>query len=318
MELILQRGLPHQQKAVDAISTALDGVQITSPVQFYENPHISLSDSRLSANIREIQKSIPAEYRSSMPIGDCLNIDIKMETGTGKTYVYTHTIYELHKRYGFNKFIIAVPSLAIKAGTAQFLRDEYIKRHFSDVCGYGTEIEIGVLEAPKKKKKGRSYFPSVVSDFVKGSCQNTKKIYILLVNMQLLTGAKLLTRDDYDYGVEGFYRPLDAIQATRPIVIIDEPHRFSRGQKAFKVIADEIKPQCIIRFGATFPETTSGRGKNKITVKDYQNLLYDLNACESFNQNLIKGVTKEHFEPVSKREEKVKITSITSKDSVTF
>ena len=55
MELILQRGLPHQQKAVDAISTALDGVQITSPVQFYENPHISLSDSRLSANIREIQ-----------------------------------------------------------------------------------------------------------------------------------------------------------------------------------------------------------------------------------------------------------------------
>ena len=102
------------------------------------------------------------------------------------------------------------------------------------------------------------------------------------------------------------------------VFIIDEPHRFSRDQKAFKVIVDEIKPQCIIRFGATFPETTSGRGKNKITVKDYQNLLYDLNACEAFNQNLIKGVTKEHFEPVSKREEKVKITSITTKDSVTF
>ena len=200
------------------------------------------------------------------------------------------------------------------------MRDEYVKRHFSDVCGYGTEIEVGVLEAPKNKKKGRSYFPSVVSDFVKGSCQNTKKIYVLLVNMQLLVVRSngMLSRDDYDYGVEGFYRPLDAIRATNPVVIIDEPHRFSRDQKAFKVIVDEIKPQCIIRFGATFPETTSGRGKNKITVKDYQNLLYDLNACESFNQNLIKGVTKEHFEPVSKREEKVKITSITSKDSVTF
>jgi type III restriction enzyme len=142
MELILQRGLPHQQKAVDAISAALNGVQITSPVQFYENPSISLSDPKLAANIREIQKNIPSEYRSSMPIDDCLNIDIKMETGTGKTYVYTHTIYELHKRYGLNKFIIAVPSLAIKAGTAQFLRDEYVKRHFSDVCGYGTEIEV--------------------------------------------------------------------------------------------------------------------------------------------------------------------------------
>jgi len=81
MELILQRGLPHQQKAVDAISAALNGVQITPPVQFYENPSISLSDPKLAANIREIQKNIPAEYRSSMPIGDCLNIDIKMETG---------------------------------------------------------------------------------------------------------------------------------------------------------------------------------------------------------------------------------------------
>ena len=175
-----------------------------------------------------------------------------------------------------------------------------------------------VLESPKNKKKGRSYFPSVVSEFVKGSCQNTKKIYVLLVNMQLLTNGKMLTRDDYDYGVEGFYRPFNAIASTKPIVIIDEPHRFSRDQKAFKVILDEIKPQSIIRFGATFPETTTGRGKNKITIKDYQNLLYDLNACASFNQGLIKGVAKEHFEPVSKKEEKVKITSIDSKEAVHF
>ena len=94
MQLVLQKRkkpcllyTSHQQKAVDAVSAALNGVQIASPVQFYENPSISLSDPKLAANIREIQKNIPAEYRSSMPIGDCLNIDIKMETGTGKTYV---------------------------------------------------------------------------------------------------------------------------------------------------------------------------------------------------------------------------------------
>jgi len=318
MELILQQDLPHQQKALNIICAALDGVQITAPTQFYENPHISLTDPRLVGNIHTIQSGLPTEYRGGAPICDCLNLDIKMETGTGKTYVYTKMMYELHKCYGINKFIIAVPSLAIKAGTAQFLQDEYARRHFTDVCGFGTEIEVGVLEAPKNKKKGRSYFPSVVSDFIKGSCQNSKKIYVMLVNMQILTNAKMLTRDDYDYGAEGFYRPLDAICATRPIVIIDEPHRFSREQKAFKIIADEIKPQCIIRFGATFPETTSGRGKNKKTFKDYENLLYDLNACDSFNQNLIKGVAKEHFEPVSKQEEKVKITSIVIKDSVTF
>ena len=318
MELILQRELPHQQKAVDAICAAFDGVPVIAPTQFYENPIVTLTDPQLAVNIRTIQESVPAEYRGGMPIADCLNLDIKMETGTGKTYVYTKVIFELHKRYGINKFIIAVPSLAIKAGTAQFLQDEYARRHFTDGCGYGAEIEVGVLEAPKNKKKGRSYFPSVVSDFIKGSCQNTKKIYVLLVNMQLFTNAKMLTRDDYDYGAEGFYRPLDALRATRPFVIIDEPHRFSRDQKAFSVITDEIKPQCIIRFGATFPETSSGRGRNRVTVKDYQNLLYDLNACESFNQNLIKGVAKEHFEPVSKRDEKVKITAIASRDSVSF
>ena len=326
MELILQQGLPHQQKAIDAVCGALDGVTITPPVQFYENPQINLADRKLFANLRTLQNAVPAEYRSSAPVGSCLNLDIKMETGTGKTYVYTKTIFELHRRYGINKFIIAVPSLAIKAGTAKFMQDEYSRRHFTDGCGYGTEIELNVLEAPKNKKKGHSYFPSVVSDFVKGSCQNTKKIYVLLVNMQLLTSNSkrngrdtgLLWRDDYDYGAEGFYRPFDALRATKPVVIIDEPHRFSRDQKAFQVIMDEIQPQCIIRYGATFPEITTGRGRNKITVKDYQNLLYDLNACESFNQGLIKGVAKEHFNPLSKQEEKVKILSIASKDSVTL
>lgn len=326
MELILQQGLPHQQKAIDAICSALEGVSIKPPVQFYENPRIDLADRTLAANIQTLQKAVAPEYRSSGPIGSCLNLDIKMETGTGKTYVYTKTIYELHKRYGLNKFIIAVPSLAIKAGTEQFMKDDYARRHFTDGCGYGADIELGVLEAPKNKKKGRSYFPSVVSDFIKGSCQNTKKIYVLLVNMQLLTSNSkrngrdtgMLWKDDYDYGAEGFYRPYDAIRATKPVVIIDEPHRFSREQKAFQAITNEIQPQCIIRFGATFPEVTTGRGKNKITVKDYQNLLYDLNACESFNQGLIKGVAKEHFEPLSKQEEKVKILSIESKDSVTF
>ena len=320
MELILQQKLPHQQKAVDAVSAALDGVHITQPMQFYENPQIDLSDTRICDNIRVIQKNIPAEYKSSAPVGTCLNLDIKMETGTGKTYVYTKTIFELNKRYGINKFIIAVPSLPIKAGTAQFIKDEYVRRHFADGCGYGTDIELGVLESLKKKKKGHTFFPSVVSNFIKGSCRNTRKIYVLLVNMQLLVVSAngMLSRNDYDYGAEGFYRPFDALRATKPIVIIDEPHRFSRDQKAYKTIMSEIQPQAVIRYGATFPDTTVGRGKNKTTIKDFQNLLYDLNACESFNQGLIKGVAKEHFEPLSKKEEKVKILSIKSKDSVTF
>lgn len=77
-----------------------------------------------------------------------------------------------------------------------------------------------------------------------------------------------------------------------------------------------MQPQCIIRLGATFPQTTAGRGKNKITKPDYLNLLYDLNACQAFSKNLIKGVAKEHFEPLTSAGEKVKITSIDGRNSV--
>lgn len=326
MELLLQKDLPHQQDAVDAVCKVFDGVHFNPPMRFYENPRLDLHDVKIASNIQSIQQNLVPEYRGFHSPSECLNLDIKMETGTGKTYVYTKVIYELNQKYGINKFIIVVPSLAIKAGTAQFLRDDYVRRHFSDSCGYGTEIELGVLEAVKAQKNKRSYFPAVVSDFVRGSCQNTKKIYVLLVNMSLLTSNQkrngkdvgLLWRADYDYGAEGFYRPYDALRATKPFVLIDEPHRFTRDQKAFSAITEEIKPQCIIRFGATFPDTISGKGKEKISVKDYQNLLYDLDACKSFNQGLIKGVAKEHFEPVSKKEEKVKITSIESKECVHF
>lgn len=178
MELILQQQLPHQQKAIDAIVDVFCGAYISAPTQFYTNPTFSLADTHIATNIKRLQSELPPEYHSNVPVSDSeyLNLDIKMETGTGKTYVYTKTMFELHKRYGFNKFIIAVPSLAIKAGTEQFLNEPYARRHFTDGCGYGTEIETLVLESPKNKKKGRSYFPSVVSEFVKGSCQNTKKI----------------------------------------------------------------------------------------------------------------------------------------------
>ena len=322
MELILQSSLPHQQKAVDAVADVFEDTWIKSPLNYYSNPEITIYRDVGGDNIRRIQglNKIPPEHGGYTHDMSCLNLDIKMETGTGKTYVYVHTMYELHKRYGINKFIVAVPTLPIKAGARQFMEDEYVKRHFRDVCGYDAEIDLLTLEPPKKKKKGRQYFPAAVSEFVKGSCQDTKKIYVLLVNMQLLKVAQnyILSRDDYGSVLEGFYRPYNALKATRPFVIIDEPHKFSREQKAFGIIQSEIAPQCIIRYGATFPETTIGKGKNKKTIKDYQNLLYDLNACQSFNQGLIKGVAKEHFEPTSQRNEKIRLVSVVKNVSASF
>jgi len=318
MELILQIGLTHQQRAVDAIASVFKNTEVNQPNQYYTNPAIVVEDI-LFENIKQIQKDneLHSSFRTIANTESALHLDIKMETGTGKTYVYTHAIYELHRRYGINKFIVAVPTLPIKAGAEQFLGDSYVQKHFENTCGYGSQIELYTLKA-QAKKKGKTFFPSAVRAFVEGSNQTSNKIFVLLTNMQLLTNATMLSRSDYDFGVHGFYRPFDALAATRPFVIIDEPHRFQRDQKAFEKITEELKPQCIIRFGATFPDITVGKGRNKTLKKDYLNLLYDLNACASFNQNLIKGVAKEHFDPLSSIGEKIKITAIESKKSVTF
>ena len=323
MEIKYQSGLEHQQKAVDAIVKVFEDVQLLKPAQLFENPVVCLNDLKIKDNIKSVQTdpnyNVDADCRKQNFAQDGLVLDVKMETGTGKTYVYTHTIYELHKRFGINKFIVAVPSLAIKEGAKSFLGDDDVKRHFSNTCGYNAEIVLCTLKA-MQIKKGKRFFPSVVRAFVDGSCQTTNQIYVLLVNMGLLTDRKdgMLGRDDYDYGAQGFYRPLDALKATRPFVIIDEPHRFARDQKAYTVIKEKICPQCVIRFGATFPDITEGRGKNKVERKDYENLLYNLNACQAFNQNLIKGVAKEHFDSPSGRNEKIKVVSIESKESVTL
>jgi type III restriction enzyme len=228
----------------------------------------------------------------------------------------------LHQRYGIQKFIVVVPTLPIKAGARQFMSDIYTQKHFKEECDYAGEIDLQVLDAVKKKKKGKQYFPSAVREFVTGSNQTPNKIYVLLVNMALLTNSKMLTSDKYDTTIQGFHCPIDAIRATKPFLIIDEPHRFSKDQKTFEFITNEIQPQCIIRFGATYPTKTEVKGKGKtktsVDLKDYQNLLYDLNACDAFNQHLIKGIAKEHLENTAQRDDKVKIMAVESKTAVRF
>lgn len=319
MELILKNDLPHQVNAYTAIANVFSTELIQKNNLYYQNPALQLDRPALLANIAQVQKehAIPAEYKKLNAIGSYLNLDIKMETGTGKTYVYTAAMFELHKRYGINKFIVVVPTLAIKAGAKQFMEDGYTKRHFKDQCGYGTELDVLVLEATKKKK-GKNYFPGVVREFIAGSSQNTNKIYVLLTNMNLLGGTSKILTDTYDYAVEGFYKPINGIKATKPFVIIDEPHRFSKTQKAYEFIEKNIFPQAIIRFGATFPEIEIGKGKNKTRQKDYHNLLYDLNSFQAFNQNLIKGIAKEHFEPATHKQDKVRVINVQSKTAAKF
>lgn len=286
-----------------------------------ENPIIDIKSPYLYQNIKRLQEDLPSNMQGvSQSEADYLNIDIKMETGTGKTYVYTKAIYELNKLYGFKKFIVAVPSLAIKAGAANFMKIQSNINHFKNVCGYKTEIKLRTVDSIKIKKGSKKYVPNSIRDFVTSSNLQRNTIEVLLVNMQHLKESKngVLVRDDYDSHIEGYYRPVDAISATRPIFLIDEPHRFSRENATFKFIEEQVKPQLIIRFGATFPNKFIGRGRNRVEVKDYQNLIHDLNIHKAFEDNLIKGVAKEHVESPDNEEEVYKILTMKKGEFVRF
>ena len=329
MELKLESSLAHQLAPVNGVATVVEASIKEAAKASHRNPALlsKLDATALEQVRREVgvfdkavrkrinERNLPDKIKA-LPAHRIL--DIKMETGTGKTYVYTRTMFELHKRCGFNKYIIAVPTLPIKAGTAAFLDDAEVMRHFVNVCDYNAQVELCLLEPQKQKKKGRLNIPSAVGRFFYGSYHEKNKIYVLLMNTQLLTSGKLLTREDYDQMLGEFHRPVDAIKDTKPILIIDEPHRMDRNSKSYSALIENLCPQLVLRYGATFPEFTFGRGKNKITVKDYQELIYELDAAASFNNGLIKGVAKEHLElPGGKRaEKKIKIVSTENGSSV--
>lgn len=274
--------LPHQTAALKAIDQAFPGMDT-----YASDP---------DANYIYANPLVKYRYQEKA------NIDVKMETGTGKTFVYTRLMYELHQKYGLFKFVIAVPSPSIKEGTKSFITSDYAKQYFSQFFE-NTQIQLNVINAGDfSAKSGRRNFPAQLAEFVEGTRQNANQIQVLLINSGMLH-SKSMHRDDYDQTLlGGETSPIKAIAATRPIVIIDEPHRFPRGKKFYADI-EELKPQLIYRFGATFPEITTGRGKNKITKTDYYRGFpqFNLNAIDSFNQGLVKGIDVD-YPDISERE----------------
>lgn len=332
MVIKLESNLEHQLKPIMGVAEVVEAsIAPEKPRLSHQNPGMRqyLNQQALRRVQRENNLLDGGFPRKQLNPGNLPNkvrelphhdlMDVKMETGTGKTYVYTRTIYELHKRTGMNKFIIAVPTLPIKAGTAAFLDDTEVMRHFSDVCGYDAQIELCLLDVQKTtKKKGRQNMPTAVRKFFLGNMQQKNRIYVLLLNTQLITNGKVLTRDDYDQMLGDFYRPVDAIADTHPVLIIDEPHRMERPGKSYMALINGFRPQLVLRYGATFPELIVGSGKMKMVNKDYYNLVYNLDAAESFNKGLIKGVAKEHIElPGGKSaDRKVKVVSLKRGESV--
>lgn len=223
--------LPHQTAALKAIDQAFPGMD-----NYTNDP---------DANYIYANPLVKYRYQERA------NIDVKMETGTGKTFVYTRLMYELHQKYGLFKFVIAVPSPSIKEGTKSFITSDYAKQYFSQFFE-NTQVQLNVINAGDfKAKSGRRNFPAQLMEFVESTRQNANQIQVLLINAGMLH-SKSMHRDDYDQTLlGGETSPVKAIAATRPIVIIDEPHRFPRGKKFYADI-EEFKTAADLSFWGHF------------------------------------------------------------------
>ena len=206
-------------------------------------------------------------------------IDIMMETGTGKTYTYTKTIFELNKNFGIFKFVILVPTLSIKAGTINFLKSDSAKEHFKEL--YGKTVKLHIVQSGKSKKNKKQSFPSAINSFVNSGNYEKNSIQVMIINAGMINSETM--QKSFDKGLFDKYTiPFEAIRAVKPFLIIDEPHKFAKANKTWENIL-KMEPQFILRYGATFPETEKKQ-------KDYHNLVYTLTAVDAFNRNLVKGV----------------------------
>ncbi|GBU26865.1 hypothetical protein R84B8_00380 [Treponema sp. R8-4-B8] len=190
-------------------------------------------------------------------------------------------------------------------------------KHFRQEFG-NQSIHLGIINAGDfdAKKGKRKQIPEALRSFCDASAVEDKNIHVLLLNDGMLSSSSM-SKSDYDSTLFGNIScPMEGLKATRPIVIIDEPHRFNKTNKAWKTITEGLCPQIIIRFGATFPDIKTGG----LSKKDYENFVYDLNSIRAFNEGLVKGVHIEYpMLPDTKTEfVKYKVNQIERGKSVTF
>lgn len=308
MQIRLQT-LEHQQRALTALTHVFADVVLDDSSAMEANPVFDVADRQITDNNADLQaglvqgvEAIPRPWRTRTDDG-VLGVDVKMETGTGKTLVYTQMMYEFNRLYGFHKFILLVPSTPIKEGTRSFITSGYARRYFDDEYGSRLKLDLEVLD-PQKRSKGRKMFPSAIASFVQASRLAKGHITALLTTDGMLQ-SKATMAATYDQTVMGMSsQPYEALRQTRPIVIIDEPHRFRRENKAYKTVLEQLRPQAIIRFGATFPKN------EKSGVTDYNNLVFSLGSVEAFNEQLVKGVSIQYPLDEASESTRLRLTSM--------
>jgi len=292
-----EKNLNHQTNAVNSTVAVFENLDIKKTVSVdknFINPELDLYSNYYAKNIVKVrnENGIDEKVKRNSNI-----IDIMMETGTGKTYTYTKTIFDLNKNFGIFKFVVIVPTLSIKAGTIDFLKSDSAREHFKEQ--YGKTIKLHIVESQKGRKNKKSFIPPAVSSFVNAGNYEKISIQVMIINAGMINSETMQKSFDKDL-FDKYTVPFDAIKAVNPFLIIDEPHKFAKANKTWENI-QKMKPQFILRYGATF--------------KEYENLVYTLDAVDSFNRNLVKGVIGHITEFESGKNAIVKFVNSDSKEA---
>ena len=283
----------YQTNAVEAVVDCFLGQPLSSGIKYlidqgnekqrsfsindgFKNADLRISEDQILKNIQDVQKrqNLPIssdiisfvefdskgkskEKPKSYKAGAKINLDIEMETGTGKTYCYLKSIFELNKRYGWNKFIIMVPSIAIREGVYKSIK--ITAEHFME--SYGKKIRSFIYNSNQLH-----HLESFSSD---------AGINVMVINTQAFAATGAKNRRIYDE-LDNFQsrKPIDVISSNRPILILDEPQKME-GKATLEGLS-KFRPLAIFRYSATH--------------KTIHNKIHRLDALDAYNQKLVKKI----------------------------
>ena len=246
------------------------GESDTEDIISFGNKKIELLSEDIRKNIRNVQKQNNLDYTDNAGI---INYSIEMETGTGKTYTYIKTMYELNKAYGWSKFIVMTPSIAIREGVLKSF--QITEDHFQEM--YGKKIRYFVYNSNNSSNL------SNINNFAEDN-----NIQVMIINYQAFNTRSKENRKIYEELDELQSRkPIDVIKSTNPILIVDEPQKMGKTEELLK----EFNPLFILRYSATHKD-------------DFKyNMIYRLDAVDAYNQKLVKKINVKGIEILNDKSE---------------
>lgn len=264
MKLTFESNLEYQQDAIKSVTDLFEGQPLEDSILEFDlkekqrsfiqgiSNNLILSEEQILTNLQRIQTNNEIKVSDKL---DGMHFSVEMETGTGKTYVYLRSIYELNKLYGFKKFVIVVPSVAIREGVLKNL--EITHEHFQTLYD-NVPVNFQVYDSSK---------PSTLRGFT-----TNNNIEVLVINIDSFAKDENVINKPNDK-LNG-QKPVEFIQATFPIVIVDEPQNMETEKR--RTAIENLKALCTLRYSATH--------------KNQYNLTYNLNPVKAYDLGLVKQI----------------------------